>query len=791
MLAAACLLPAATYALTNVSGNITTQTWGAAGSPYRVTGAITVPAGNVLSIDPNVDVLFDVDEVFTVLGTVEAVGTEADSIRFLPGSSAEWGGIRFGSADTSTLHYVRVSGGVANGEAPYDDGGGIYASTCKLGMSNCVISGNAAVGSDGAGGGVYIRSGAYVTMHNTTVTGNSAQAWGGGVYVTGSTLIASESAIDSNVVTLATAKGVGLCALGASSVDLRQCSISANVATAYGTELGGGVYATGAGTEAYFERCVIAENVAGYGGAIYTGTGSAAEVANCTITGNGDNGLKAYDGVNHYAGSTITIWNTILWGNGTNDIAGAGTAVVSYSDVGVGATGDGVFSADPQFTDAASGDYSISIESPCVDAGNPDGPYDPDLSNADLGAFTHDHGPALRLGNYEVVSGDAVEIAVLANTGSFYGVEFAFTLDTAFWVPADPFITGDEVAAQGGSTEWSTTEDTVFVASASASAIEVSETLMTLHLKLKHNVETDVTVPLNMVWDRVEVDETGINSYDGNLTISLVYGDVTTALGVTVDDASLILQRVVGYSVAMDEVVADVSDNGAISAYDAALVLYKVVNPAYDFPCVDKYLERPSAACERFVMFEKHGDVWSLLVNDAEGIASGSFTIVLPEGAVADVSASGIVAARQQDGVLEVAFARVPSDDAVLFEISGLTCCGPAMVAGALNEGLIALSEGVVSTPATLSLSQNSPNPFNPTTTLRFSMPGASDVHLAVYNTAGQLVRTLVDGNVAAGEHSVAWDGRDASGRDVASGIYIYRLTSGHGAMTRRMTLLR
>jgi hypothetical protein len=90
-----------------------------------------------------------------------------------------------------------------------------------------------------------------------------------------------------------------------------------------------------------------------------------------------------------------------------------------------------------------------------------------------------------------------------------------------------------------------------------------------------------------------------------------------------------------------------------------------------------------------------------------------------------------------------------------------------------------------------LDLWQNSPNPFNPSTTIRFTTPTSGVVNVAIYDVNGRLVRTLVDGPLPAGQHGVVWDGTDASGRHVASGVYLYRLTSGEGTVTKRMVLLR
>jgi len=98
---------------------------------------------------------------------------------------------------------------------------------------------------------------------------------------------------------------------------------------------------------------------------------------------------------------------------------------------------------------------------------------------------------------------------------------------------------------------------------------------------------------------------------------------------------------------------------------------------------------------------------------------------------------------------------------------------------------------GVSATKVAFALSQNSPNPFNPTTTINFTIPTSGDAKLVVYNMTGQVVRTLVNGSIAAGVHTVSWDSKDAAGRNVASGVYVYRLTSGTKQLVKRMTLVR
>jgi hypothetical protein len=104
---------------------------------------------------------------------------------------------------------------------------------------------------------------------------------------------------------------------------------------------------------------------------------------------------------------------------------------------------------------------------------------------------------------------------------------------------------------------------------------------------------------------------------------------------------------------------------------------------------------------------------------------------------------------------------------------------------------LLFLSE-MIETPASLlALHQNRPNPFNPSTTISFSLPGECAVRLEVYDVSGRLVARLIDSErLSAGAHEVEWNGRDAAGRTAASGIYVYRLVAGKETISRKMVLL-
>jgi plastocyanin len=97
----------------------------------------------------------------------------------------------------------------------------------------------------------------------------------------------------------------------------------------------------------------------------------------------------------------------------------------------------------------------------------------------------------------------------------------------------------------------------------------------------------------------------------------------------------------------------------------------------------------------------------------------------------------------------------------------------------------------VGATPAMATLAQNYPNPFSPMTTIEYSLRASARVVVGVYDTDGSLIVKLEQGVRDVGVHNVTWDGRDASGVAVRSGIYFYRLEGIQGVAPRKMVLMR
>ena len=90
-----------------------------------------------------------------------------------------------------------------------------------------------------------------------------------------------------------------------------------------------------------------------------------------------------------------------------------------------------------------------------------------------------------------------------------------------------------------------------------------------------------------------------------------------------------------------------------------------------------------------------------------------------------------------------------------------------------------------------LKLDPSYPNPFNLITTITFTLPAAGDITLAVVNVEGALVTTLASGPFSARTHEVEWDGTNAAGDRVASGVYFFQLSTSGETLSQKMVLVR
>jgi CubicO group peptidase (beta-lactamase class C family) len=108
-----------------------------------------------------------------------------------------------------------------------------------------------------------------------------------------------------------------------------------------------------------------------------------------------------------------------------------------------------------------------------------------------------------------------------------------------------------------------------------------------------------------------------------------------------------------------------------------------------------------------------------------------------------------------------------------------------------LSYPFVGIAEGEGALPVKYAVLQNYPNPFNPVSTIRYDLPQATDVSLVVYDIMGREVMSLVDSYTVAGNHHTQWNGQDASGREIPSGIYIARLVTPEYSKSIKMVLMK
>lgn len=308
------------------------ETWtrgtGTEGDIYRIVGDVTVPSGITLTIEAGVRVHFAGLYRILVNGTLNAQGTISDSIIFRhedPGTNHH--GIDFiSTSTTSILEYCHIRDGVADGSSGSNQedlcGGGIYIGNSSPIVRYCVVSNNFSI----YGGGIFIYETSSPILESNKITNNIAVNLGGGIAVSGGGSIANPSIFNNLIY---------------------------NNTSTYGYRGGGGI--------SFYNDCRV--NL--YNNIIY----------NNSTYGNGG-GLIIYNDNN-----IISIVNCIFWLNtsleGNNQISNLGNnniLSVSYSDVENGYPGNYNIDADPLFIDQNNGNFSLTPESPCIDAGSSGGP---------------------------------------------------------------------------------------------------------------------------------------------------------------------------------------------------------------------------------------------------------------------------------------------------------------------------------------------------------------------------------------------------------------------------------
>ena len=286
--------------------------------------------------------------------------------------------------------------------------------------------------------------------------------------------------------------------------------------------------------------------------------------------------------------------------------------------------------------------------------------------------------------------------------------------------------------------------------------------------------------------------------------------DVSGQLGITALDASLILKH------ATDMITHFPTEEDYYRLWDPPTEWW---NPPASYAPAKPVVTEP-ALMDRIIslgLVEAGAEgVLSVpvLIDELEGVLAGSFALTYDPAQLqpigvrsAQLTQNYLFADHATDDRVRVAFAAAEWQQGsgvvakVLFRYRDVDSKerGKLFLSEVqLNEGDVhtrIVSSGISSTatvPQLFALYPNYPNPVNPETTIRFSVSTTSPVNLSIYNLAGQRVTTLIDGVWPAGTYTTRWDGRDNTGRELASGVYLYRLQAGQQQVeTRKLLLVR
>jgi len=296
---------------------------------------------------------------------------------------------------------------------------------------------------------------------------------------------------------------------------------------------------------------------------------------------------------------------------------------------------------------------------------------------------------------------------------------------------------------------------------------------------------------------------------------------------IEVDDSSKALLSLSALAVGVGELDVPLANNFTdvpfyVQAYDSSLGTVTVTATVTGFNPAAEIIEIVPPGTEIILLADSidvadPDDEFVVRIGAINGDSTG---IIEPQGVWAGSDTARVTVSSADAGVGETVNATT-SGAAVIVNIppagvqTGLTVpsggvafhpvgAGPTVVkaavpdfvttaAGSVLVNVTGVAVAITPRPvaAAFSLEQNHPNPFNPTTTIRFTLPERAQVSLAVFDVRGRRIATLVDREMPAGLSRVEWDGRDRRGTQVSSGVYFYRIVAGSHVETRKMVLLK
>ncbi|GEM_PF-1760069 len=765
----------------NVSG-----TWDAAGNPYEIMGDISVANGDSLLIQAGVEVILQGFYSITIDGQITCSGTATDSIHFYAATpDIGWNGIRFDNTpDTNPPslfdHVIFQHGKKFDGYSSGAQGGALWIKDYDgVEVRDCHFLDNQAK----YGGAMHLRNSSIVVSH-TLFSNNYCEFSGGAVRChTGGVSLFTDCQFMGN------SSGSGSPVLYCYQSDpvLINCILQDNVADG-----SGGAVTLDNGSPLLINNVIAGNTATGFGGGISMGTNCSPTLVNCTVADN-----SAEFGGGMYVNFTAhpSLINCILWGNtaiedGMQVHIGNPMAQMDFdycdvqggSSAFTGAAYTGIFTntmdADPGFDPQLP--YRLQSTSPCVNAGRPD-TTGMQLPSLDPDGNQRIMDVAIDMGAYEfqgVANQPPLVVMPLEDLAMFEDTtNESIDLNAVFQDPdGDPLtfdVAGNQFIAVTISTgivslvpeeNWFGTEELVFTASDDLLRDNVSDTLLVTVMPLNDPPYIVAYAPDSLTI-YCEVNETidfSISGMDIDNT-DLEYSWKLNGQNLGISDSTYSFTSEIPGT---HTVAAYVSD-GILSD---SVTWYVTLSQGNMPPEIISYIP---------------GD--TLLTADLGTELGFSVTAQDPEGE--PLSYMWLVNEEVQSSTLQE-FSYTASQ------------LGQQNIRVAVFDGIFTTSltwhinvvevSANPTIPAKTQINSLFPNPFNPQTRISFTLAQSSQIALKAYNSSGQMVAQIGQGFYAAGMHTASWDGKDDTGRPVASGLYLICLeVNGTVVHTAKAMLLK
>jgi hypothetical protein len=732
-----------------VSGTIAGQTWTVPNSPYCVNGNLNVM---YLTIQPGVQVHFFGNYDFRVTGTLIAVGTKEDSIIFTKAASnvPRWAGLWLDNIPAGTeIAYCRIDS-ANHGLTTTNAASPIVRNTT---IRNNYIHGQTSTST--TGGGVQVTGS--LTLTECRIEGNTSHAnylmssiiaLGGGIYISPNGNLTLNQCVVRNNRCIAQpgtggysagAYGGGISLYSNGQLVLNNTLIDSNsTAVLAGNSRftqGGGIYQNG-GT-ATLNNCIISNNITTGGsnegsGIFKTSSSSSLVLNNSTVAYNNNDGIKNTAG-------TLQITNSILYLNLPTQISGSAT--VSCSDVQGGWPGITNINVYPEFFGPDS--LHIRSYSPCVDAGNPsDSLNDPVNPSAPANAVW----PAWGLARNDMGAHGGPQADVW-----WQGAEIA----------TSPIALNFGSCPVGDSLELTLTISNLGEVNLLLFNILTTSPCFTTNF----NPAAYILPPGDSLPVIVTFCPQNTINYQDSLIISSSMGTII----VTMSGQGIPLPSI---SVTMTPLnpPINIPANGG----------------SFQFNATVQRTQAPQAAFYAWARNRYPNGTYS-------GNLLGPVNINPPIGVSVTRQRTQVIDAAWPSGVnyyigyanTSVAYPAIDADSFLWTKLT--TTDGGPTVWEVTNYGEeFPYQEATGSQPSAFSLIGAYPNPFNFSTTISYQLSAFSHVSLKVYDSAGRLVATLIDGGREAGTHQATLDGSNW-----ASGIYLVKLKTGSNKAVQKIVLLK